>query len=71
MIDGIHFHDRVILVALGIGSGGDRHVLGLRQGSTEANRGVRSLLSDRVDWACAASSSIPLRTYPPLEISCV
>jgi putative transposase len=49
MIDGIHFRDRVILVALGIDAQGNKHVLGLREGSTEATRVVRSLLSDLVD----------------------
>ena len=49
MIDGIHFRDRVILVALGIDARGNKHVLGLREGSTEASRVVRSLLSDLVD----------------------
>jgi putative transposase len=49
MIDGIHFRDSVILVALGIDSKGTKHVLGLREGSTEATRVVRSLLSDLID----------------------
>jgi len=49
MIDGIHFRDRVILVALGIDAKGNKHVLGLREGSTESTRVVRSLLSDLVD----------------------
>ena len=49
MIDGIHFRDRVILVALGIDAQGNKHVLGLREGSTEAARVVRSLLSDLID----------------------
>jgi putative transposase len=49
MIDGIHLRDRVILVALGIDSRGNKHVLGLREGSTESTRVVRSLLSDLVD----------------------
>lgn len=40
MIDGIHFRDRVILVALGIDTKGNKHVLGLREGSTEATRRV-------------------------------
>jgi transposase-like protein len=49
MIDGIHFRDRVILVALGIDAKGNKHVLGLREGSSEAARVVRSLLSDLID----------------------
>jgi transposase-like protein len=49
MIDGIHFRDRVILVALGIDAKGNKHVLGLHEGSTEASRVVRSLLSDLVE----------------------
>ena len=49
MIDGIHFRDRVILVVLGIDSQGNKHVLGLREGSTEAARVVRSLLADLIE----------------------
>jgi len=49
MIDGIHFRDRVILLALGIDAQGHKHVLGLREGSTEATRVVASLLSDLVE----------------------
>jgi transposase-like protein len=49
MIDGIHFHDRVILVALGIDALGNKHVLGLREGSTEATRVVRALLAELID----------------------
>ena len=49
MIDGIHFRERVILLAIGIDTKGNKHVLGLREGSTEATRVVASLLSDLVD----------------------
>ena len=49
MIDGIHLRGRVVLVALGIDARGNKHVLGLREGSTEATRVVRSLLSDLVE----------------------
>lgn len=49
MIDGIHFRDRVVLVALGIDAQGDKHVLGLREGSTEATRVVSTLLAELVD----------------------
>ena len=48
MIDGIHFGERVILVALGIDAKGHKHVLGLREGSTEKTQVVNSLLSDLV-----------------------
>jgi len=49
MIDGIAFHDHTILVALGIDTSGNKHVLGLREGTTE-NAGVAgALLSDLVD----------------------
>ena len=49
MIDGIHFRDRVILVALGIDAKGNKHVLGLREGSTESTRVVRALLSELIE----------------------
>jgi transposase-like protein len=49
MIDGIHFDDRVILVALGIDAKGRKHVLGLREGSTEKTQVVKALLSDLVE----------------------
>jgi transposase-like protein len=54
MVDGIHFRDRVILVALGIDTHGKKHILGLREGSTEATRVVRSLLADLVERGLAA-----------------
>ena len=49
MIDGVHFRDSVILVALGIDAKDTEHVLGLREGSAEASRVVRSLLSDLIE----------------------
>lgn len=56
MIDGIHFRDRVILLAVGIDTQGNKHVLGLREGSTEATRVVSSLLSDLIDRGLDAQS---------------
>ncbi len=53
MIEGIHFRDRVILVALGIDAKGHKHVLGLREGSTD-NRVLRSLLSDLIECGLSA-----------------
>ncbi len=49
MIDGIHFRGRVILVALGIDAQGNKHVLGLHEGSTESARVVRALLTDLIE----------------------
>ena len=49
MIDGIHFRDRVVLVALGFDARGKKHVLGIWEGSTEKTQVVRALLSDLID----------------------
>jgi transposase-like protein len=49
LVDGIHFRDRVVLVALGIDVRGEKHVLGLREGSTENATVVRALISDLID----------------------
>lgn len=48
MIDGIHFQDRVVLVALGFDARGKKHVLGIWEGSTEKTQVVRALLSDLI-----------------------
>lgn len=49
MIDGIHFRDRVVLIALGFDSKGKKHVLGVREGSTEKTQVVKALLSELID----------------------
>jgi transposase-like protein len=49
MIDGIHFMERVVLVALGFDAQGRKHVLGLREGSTEKTQVVRALLADLIE----------------------
>lgn len=49
LVDGIHFRERVVLLALGIDSQGNKHILGLREGSTENATVVRALLSDLVE----------------------
>ena len=49
MIDGIHFRGRVVLVALGFDTAGKKHVLGIREGSTEKTQVVRALLSELID----------------------
>jgi transposase-like protein len=56
MIDGIHFKDRVVLVALGFDNEGRKHVLGIREGSTENTRVVRSLISDLIERGLAVET---------------
>lgn len=48
MIDGIAIDDDVVLVALGIDEGGNKHPIGVWQGSTENTVVVQALLSDLV-----------------------
>ena len=49
MIDGIHFRGQVLVVALGIAEGGEKHVLGVWQGATENTTVVQGLLEDLID----------------------
>lgn len=56
MIDGIHFRDRVVLIALGLDAEGNKHVLGLHEGSTEKAALVRSLLSDLIERGVGAET---------------
>jgi len=49
MIDGIYFRDRVVLIALGIDDEGEKHILGIRESSTENTRVVRALLADLIE----------------------
>jgi putative transposase len=46
VIDGLHFREHVILLALGVDSQGQKHVLALREGSTENATVCRALLTD-------------------------
>jgi len=48
-IDGIQFGDCHVIVALGVDSGGCKHVLGLREGSSENSRVATDLLNDLVE----------------------
>jgi len=48
LIDGIEFHGFLLVVALGIDSGGRKHVLGLWPGATENTEVAKSLLADLV-----------------------
>jgi transposase-like protein len=49
MIDGIHFHDHLVIVALGFSGNGRKHVLGLWEGATENTGVCKALLADLVD----------------------
>jgi transposase-like protein len=48
MIDGLHFRDHVILIALGVDCQGHKHVLALREGSTENATVAKETLSDLI-----------------------
>src|SRR5438094_346788 len=49
LIDGIHLGQQVLVVALGIETSGEKHVLGLWQGATENTTVVKELLEDLVE----------------------
>jgi transposase-like protein len=44
VIDGIVFHDHTVLIVLGIDADGTKHVLGLREGTTENRQVAKELL---------------------------
>jgi transposase-like protein len=46
VIDGLHFRDHVILLALGVDLQGQKHVLALREGTTENATVCKALLAD-------------------------
>ena len=48
MLDGLRFGPHLILVALGIDAGGNKHVLGLWEGATENAALCRALLADLI-----------------------
>ena len=58
MIDGIEFHEQVVVVVLGIDATGKKHVLSFRQGSTENGTLCRELLSSVVARGVPADRSI-------------
>ena len=49
VIDGIAFRDHTILIVLGIDTDGNKHVLGLREGTTENSRVAKTLLRDLLE----------------------
>lgn len=58
MIDGIRFHENVVLLALGIDEGGGKHVLAFREGSTENATLCREMLADLVERGLPADKSL-------------
>jgi putative transposase len=46
LIDGIHFRDHIVLLAVGIAADGTKHVLALREGTTENATVCAALLAD-------------------------
>lgn len=49
VIDGIVFHDHTVIIVLGIDSDGKKHVLGLREGTTENSGVAKALFRDLVE----------------------
>jgi len=49
MIDGIHFADHVVMVALGIADSGEKVILGLNEGATENSRSCKALLQNIIE----------------------
>jgi putative transposase len=49
MIDGKAFREHCLLIALGVASDGEKHIVGLREGVTENSRVVKALLQDLVE----------------------
>jgi putative transposase len=47
-IDGLHFREHVVLVALGLDVEGQKHILGIREGATENEIACTGLLGDLV-----------------------
>lgn len=57
MVDGTHVGDHVLLIALGIDAEGTKHVLGVREGTTENAAVCRGLLSDLIERGLAADQN--------------
>ena len=58
MIDGIHFGEHVVLIALGIDESGNKHVLGLREGATENATSCTELLTNLVERGLDTTRSL-------------
>jgi putative transposase len=58
MVDGIFLRDHCILIALGVACDGAKHVLGLREGSTENATVAKAMLSELIDRGLSAERPI-------------
>ncbi|MGH9779188.1 MAG: IS256 family transposase [Candidatus Acidiferrales bacterium] len=58
ILDGIAFRDRILLIALGVATDGTKHVLGLREGTTENATVCRALLRDLIDRGLPADRAL-------------
>ena len=58
MMDGIEFHEHVILIALGIDETGQKHLLGFREGTTENATVCRELLADLIARGVASDRTL-------------
>jgi putative transposase len=56
--DGIEMHDHLMVCALGLDRDGNKHILGIREGSTENKAVCTALLSDLVERGLDASDGI-------------
>jgi hypothetical protein len=56
-IDGLHFTEHVVLVALGVDEAGTKHVLGVWEGATENGPACRAMLNDLVTRGLDANIS--------------
>ncbi len=58
MIDGIHFGEHVVLVALGIDESGRKHTLGMREGATENAATCTELMANLVERGLDTTRSL-------------
>jgi transposase-like protein len=58
MVDGLHFHEYLVLILLGIDASGQKHLLGFREGTTENETVCRELLADVVARGVPADRSL-------------
>jgi transposase-like protein len=58
MIDGKAFRDHCMLIAIGLDSSGKKHVLGIREGTTENSGVVKALLGDIIERGLATDRAM-------------